>query len=142
MNARGTSFLRLALGGTPLAAGLALAMGVGAGQASTPAGVSPVVANAPKHGRYPTFKQVPPAPKDVRATPAWKSAVTAVQGDGKALAEQSVAQPWTLAGTDDFAARARAEAAPPPPITAANDPALDAVVAQMRARAKEPPRHR
>lgn len=142
MNARGVSFLRLAAGSAPQAAILAFVMGVGAGHADTPTRVSAVVANAPQHGRYPTFGQVPPAPKDVRPTRAWKTAVTAVLGDGKQLAEQSAAQPWTLAGTDDWVARARAEAAPPPPVTAASDPGLEAMVAQMRARAKEPPRHR
>ena len=142
MKARATSFLALRRWAPGLAAVVALATGLDAAGAAATVGVSPVVANAPRHAPYPTFKQVPPAPKDVRSVPAWKAAVVAVQKDGKALAQQQAAQPWTLSGTDDWAARARAEASPPPPITSAPDPATEALVAQMRARAKQPPRRR
>ena len=138
MKARPTSFLAASLAaGVSLVAGLACAA-----QATPPTPESPVIANAPQHSRYPTFKQVPPAPKDVRAVPEWKAAVVAVQKDGQELAQQQAAEPWTLAGTEDWADRARAEATPPPPALSATDPATEAVAAHMRARAKEPPRKR
>jgi len=140
MKARPTSFLVLR-GWTPSIAAVA-ALVAGAVQADAPAGVSAAVANAPQHSRYPTFTEVPPAPKDVRSVPAWRAAVVAVQKDGQKVAEQEAAQPWTLGATDTFAARARAEASPPPPITTASDPSTEAMVAEMRARAKEPPRRR
>ena len=141
MNARATSFLAVRRWAPAIAAAAALLAG-GEARADAPARVSATVADAPKHSRYPTFKQVPPAPKDVRSVPAWKTAVLAVQKDGQQLAQQQAAQPWTLSGTDAFAARARAEATPPPPTLAASDPATEAEVAAMRARAKEPPRKR
>jgi hypothetical protein len=141
MKARATSFLAVGRWALSIAAAAAI-VGGGAAQADAPARVSPTVANAPKHSRYPTFKQVPPAPKDVRSIPAWRTAVVAVQKDGQQLAQQEAAQPWTLSGTDAFAARARAEANPPPSTMSASDPATDAEVAAMRARAKEPPRKR
>jgi hypothetical protein len=141
MKARGTSFLAVSGWALSIAAAGALVAG-GAVLADAPARVSATVANAPQHSRYPTFKQVPPAPKDVRSVPAWRTAVVTVQKVGQQLAQQEAAQPWTLDGTDGWAARARAEATPPPPITTASDPATEAMVAAMHARAKEPPRKR
>ena len=141
MKAHATSFLTVGRWAPSIAAAAALVAG-GAVEADAPARVSATVANAPTHSRYPTFKQVPPAPKDVRSVPAWKTAVVAVQMDGQQLAQRVASQPWTLSGTDAFAARARAAATPPPPITTASDPATEAMVAEMRARAKEPPRKR
>lgn len=125
-----------------LIAAPAMAASPSAAGADVPPAVSAAVANAPQHQPYPTFKQVPPAPRDVRPVAAWKAAVLAVKKDGQVMAQQQAAQPWTLDRTDAFVAQARAEATPPPPITSASDPATDAMVAEMRARAKEPPRKR
>jgi hypothetical protein len=141
MNVRRASFL-LRIPGAAL--GLALAAPLAA-FAADPGGANPTpaaMAAAEKNAPYPTFDKVPPAPKDVRSVQAWKSAILAVRHSGAELGAAAADQPWTLSDTEGFAARAHAEATPPPPVTSAFDPETAAKVAELRARAKEPPRSR
>jgi hypothetical protein len=91
----------------------------------------------------PSFRDVPPAPTDIRPAPAWRSAVDQSVQAGQAVTAWVAANPTLLtgpetesfaaaqraripaserqaapvdpAGTEDFAARLRALAAPPPP---------------------------
>lgn len=101
------------------------------------------IAEASKDAPYPTFAQIPPLPTDVRTIAAWKASVISIKAEGAQLAEAAAAEPWTLGDTDNWAARQRAEAAPPPPVTAASSEAdTEAFAAAMRARAMPPPRKR
>lgn len=100
-------------------------------------------AEASKDAPFPTFAQIPPLPKDVRSMSAWKASVVTVKGEGAQLAEAAAIEPWTLGDTEGWAARERAEAAPPAPITEASSQAdTEAFAAAMRARATPPPRKR
>jgi hypothetical protein len=90
----------------------------------------------------PRFRDIPPAPMDVRPVGAWRSAVDQTVQAGNAVTAWVAANPTSLtgdtetfaagqrasipasereaappdpAGTEDFAARLRAMAAPPPP---------------------------
>ena len=136
MNAWAAYFLAF---GTALAAGWAL-LSVERASAQQPSQTAGAISEAEKNAPYPTFASVPPAPKDVRPLGAWKTAITSIQTSGKSLASLAAAQPWTLSDTEGFAAQARAEDTPPPQVTFAQEPATQAMVAEMRARAKAPPR--
>ena len=92
---------------------------------------------------YPTFASIPPLPDDVRSLPEWRASVHAIKAEGAELTEAAAAEPWTLAGTEGWAADERAAAAPPPPVTIASGQAdTAAFAAAMRARATPPPRRR
>jgi len=144
MNARTRSFLLSAgRGGVALwLAGAPVAVCAAQPDASnpTPNPTPGAMVAAEKNAPYPTFASVPAAPKDVRSIPAWKKAIVDIKASGARLAAQARAEPWTLSDTDGFAAWAHAEAIPPAPVTSAFDPDTEAKVAEMRARAKEPPR--
>jgi len=147
MNVRPGIFLRAA--GRSLMAGATSLAVLGAGAAHgappvLPASASPVTTGAMVGAEHtavwPTFKGIPPTPKDVRPLAAWKKAIVELESNGRQMAQMAAVEPWTLSDTEAWAARQRAQATPPPPITAADDAATDAAVAAMRERAKEPPR--
>jgi len=101
------------------------------------------IAAARQPAPFPTFAQIPPLPKDVRSIAGWKASVTALKADGAQQTEMAANEPWTLGGTEEWAAGQRAEAAPPPPVTTASSAAdSEAFAAAMRARAMPPPRKR
>ena len=144
MNVRPGIFLRAM---RPSLIGGLVALGIGAARAApptAPANASPVttaaMAGAEHRAAWPTFRGIPPTPKDVRSLAAWKASILDIEATGRQLTKMAAAEPWTLSNTDAWAARQRAEATPPPPVTAADDPATDAAVAALRERAKEPPR--
>jgi hypothetical protein len=89
----------------------------------------------------PTFASIPPAPKDLRPFRAWRAAIAETKGVGAATLAEAQAGPWTLDGTEAWAARARAAAAPPPPMTPAESD-TQAFVRDMIRRATPPPRAR
>ena len=133
--------------------GLAALLGLWAGSAAAgaalaapapPPNASPVtlgaMAEAERGAAYPTFAGIPPVPKDVRSFQAWRGAILAIEKTGRDMDRMAAVEPWTLSDTEGWAAARRAEAIPPPPLTRAQDPGLDAVVAAMRERAKQPPR--
>jgi len=132
MKARPGHFLAIAAGWALLA--------LQAVAADAPSQTTAAIASAEKKAPYPTFASVPPVPKDIRPFADWKTAVSSIQTAGKSLAAQAAEQQWTLADTEGFAAQARSEATPPRQQTFAEDPATAALVAEMRARAKAPPR--
>ena len=59
---------------------------------------------------------------------------------GAQTAAQAAAEPWTLSDTQGFVDRARAEAAPPAPMTTPAEGDTDAFVREMIRRATPPPR--
>jgi hypothetical protein len=101
------------------------------------------IANASKSAPFPTFAQIPPLPKDVRSIAEWKASVLSLKARGAQLTEMAAAEPWTLGDTEQWAARKRDAAVPPPPVTTASSAAdTEAFAAAMRARAMPPPRKR
>ena len=101
------------------------------------------IAEARTSGAYPTFASIPPLPTDVRPLAGWRASVRAIQRDGAELTQMAAAEPWTLGDTEGWASQERAEAAPPPPITAPSSQAdTEAFAAALRARAMPPPRKR
>ena len=130
-----------------LAAGLVVIAGRAAGRtAAAPApqpSASPVVSaisDAEKPAALPTFASIPPAPTDVRPFQAWQSSIADTKRVGAATAAEAAAEPWTLSDTQGFADRARAEAAPPAPMTTPAQGDTDAFVREMLRRATPPPR--
>jgi hypothetical protein len=92
--------------------------------------------------QYPSFKTLPPAPKNEPSPAEWKAAVLALRGVGDALAIRAANQPWTPDDHGAWAERDRQIATPPPLASTPYDPATDAEVAQIRARAMAPARSR
>jgi hypothetical protein len=105
--------------------------------------ISPaLVAAAERPAPYPSLAQVPVIPKDVRSGPDWKRAVVATRLAGARVVRIAKAGPWDLSDTEGFAARARAEASPPAPITQPMSATDQALVEAMKRRAIPPPRPR
>jgi hypothetical protein len=136
-----------------LAAATLLAAGVWAGQtlaeptpqpSASPMTASPVTADALAEASAvkttPTFAQMPVAPTDVRGFQAWRGAITDLKAVGAQTESEGAAGPWLLADTEDWAERARAEAAPPAPMTTPAQGDTDAFVRDMIRRATPPPR--
>lgn len=98
------------------------------------------ISQAEKSRTLPTFAAIPSAPTDVRPFQAWRAAIADTKRVGAQTAAQAAAEPWTLSDTEGFADRARAEAAPPPPMTTAAEGNTDAFVREMLRRATPPPR--
>ena len=134
-------------GGGAGALGLAFALSLGAAAAfaaapsppSTP--VSPaLVAAAERPAPYPSLAQVPAIPKDVRPAADWRRAVVATRLAGARTVRIAEAGPWDLKDTEGFAARARAEAVAPAPLTEPVSAADQALIEAMKRRAIPPPR--
>lgn len=85
---------------------------------------------------YPRFSDIPKAPTDIRPARAWAAAVADVESARAELFAETAPSTWTLDGTAAFAARARAQAAPPPAVTT---PSTEAFVRDARERATPPP---
>ncbi|MEJ0065362.1 MAG: hypothetical protein WDM85_07860 [Caulobacteraceae bacterium] len=98
------------------------------------------ISEGEKPATRPTFAQIPAAPSDVRPFVAWRAAIVDTQRVGAQTAAEANAGPWTLSGTDAWADRARAEAAPPAPMTTPAQGDTDAFVREMLRRATPPPR--
>jgi len=149
MNARPANFLPIGRGALAATAGVSLVLAAGTAFAASPPAISPpspvttrAMAGAEAESPYPTFEAIPPTPKDVRSFDAWKTAIADIKLVGLEMHSQAAAEPWTLFNTEGWAAHERAVATPPPPVTSATDASTDAIVAQMRERAKQPPRSR
>jgi hypothetical protein len=102
----------------------------------------PLTAPAPAFIPYPSFCDIPPAPKSVPSAPAFKSEVVGVRVAGRTLDERSGPDTWSLDGTEAFAAQAKREVEPPPPMTTPEVGGTEAFVAKSQAAATPPPRHR
>jgi hypothetical protein len=102
-----------------------------------------VAAAEHEQGAFPKFADIPAQPTDVRPLAAWRQTVGDVVAQKVATDTEIREHPWTLDGTEEFAATARAqippaEAAPPTDATAE----AEAFAASVGARAKTPPRHK
>jgi hypothetical protein len=101
------------------------------------------IAEAGKAAPFPTFGQIPPMPTDVRSMAEWKASVLSLKAKGAEVTEMAANEPWTLGDTEAWAARHRALAVPPAPVTTPSSQAdTEAFAAAMRARAMPPPRKR
>jgi hypothetical protein len=92
-------------------------------------------------GSMPHFSQVPAMPTDVRAVPAWRTAVVDEWAVKRRTEKEAAAIPFTLANTEQWAERTRAkipasQAVPPSPDAAAQ---IEAFAAAERSRATPPP---
>jgi hypothetical protein len=89
--------------------------------------------NAP----YPTFRSIPPTPKDVRPHKQYGVQAAQVEASAAAVEKATADNTWTLSGTDAFATEARQDAgpelAPPEP----GD--TEAFAKSQKARATPPP---
>jgi hypothetical protein len=86
---------------------------------------------------YPSFREVPPKPKDVRPVRMFGQAARDVQAAGAKLDKQTGPETWTLDATEAFAARARAAAGPD--IAPADPRDTEAFANELRQRATPPP---
>jgi len=121
------------------AAWLALAGWAGAALAQPTPLPPDVLARAEHPSAYPRFSDIPDLPKDVRTPAAWKAAVVQTRQIGAHVQRLDEALPPAPGDTDAWAARARAEARPPAPVTQPSEDTA-ALIADLRARASAPPR--
>ena len=102
---------------------------------------SPIAAEVPKAVRadaaYPTFKSIPPVPKDVRPHRQYGQAAAQVETDAKTLQAETAANTWTLSNTEAFADQARTDAGPVLPPAEPGD--TEAFAKSQKARATPPP---
>ena len=89
---------------------------------------------------WPSFCDIPPAPKHVPSAAAFRADVVDTRLAGRAVVRATAPGTFSLSGTDRFAETARREAAPPPPMTPPGESDTAAFVAKARALAKPPPR--
>lgn len=59
---------------------------------------------------YPTFAEIPPIPKDVRAPGQYGRQAQAIEQARSDLEQKTAPETWSLSGTEGFAAQARQEA--------------------------------
>jgi hypothetical protein len=92
---------------------------------------------------YPTFCAIPLPPHDVRTPAQFKTAVVAVRLSGRSVTRDADAGGWSLAegAAAAFGAEARAEAAPPPPMTSPDSDAADFARAARQATTPPPRPH-
>jgi hypothetical protein len=92
-------------------------------------------------GPYPRFIDIPAAPKDVRTYQAWKEAVLGEMTLKRETEAQAAAIPFTLSGTETWAANTRARVLPQFSQQAPADERAqaEAFAAQQAARATPPP---
>ena len=102
----------------------------------------PLTAPAPAFMPYPNFCDIPPAPKSVPSAAAFKTDVVGVRIAGRTLDTRSGPDTWSLAGTETFAAHAKREVEPPPPMTTPEPGDTEAFVEKSQAQTTPPPRHR
>lgn len=103
-------------------AGLAIAA-AGFGHAATPGACVATPADAV--AGYPNFCSIPQPPTDVRTAAEFKTAVVEARAAGRSLTRATSRMAWSLSPGEagPFAAEARAEATPPPPMTPPGDAA-------------------
>ena len=102
---------------------------------------SPIAAEVAKSARadaaYPTFRSIPPVPKDLRPHRQYGQAAAQTEKEAAALAAATADSTWTLNNSETFAAKARADAGPElPPVQPG---ATEAFARDQKARATPPP---
>jgi len=102
---------------------------------------SPIAAEVAKTASapaaYPTFRSIPPIPKDVRPHRQYGVQAARIEKDAADLATATADDTWTLENTATFAAQARKDAGPVlPPVEPGE---TEAFVKGLKARATPPP---
>jgi hypothetical protein len=87
--------------------------------------------------KYPTFKSIPPVPKDVRPHQQYGQQAALTEKEAAALIAATADNTWTLNNSETFAAQTRAAAGPDLPPAAPADTA--AFARDQKARATPPP---
>jgi len=105
---------------------------------------SPVAADvarlAAEPGPFPEFKDIPPAPTDIRKPKAWGVAAGGVELAAARLERETAPGTWTLSNSDTWAAQAIRQAGAPPPVAGASTSAAsEAYARELRRRATPPP---
>ncbi len=113
-----------------------------AASCDAPAMPPEMLAQARQARVYPDFCSIPPTPTDVRAAAGFKTAVVDTRLAGARLIKRTGPESFSLEGTDAFAAAAKRDAAPPPPMATPADAPTDAFISQLKARASPPPPQR
>jgi hypothetical protein len=86
---------------------------------------------------FPSFRQIPPRPKDIRAPQAYAAEVADAKAAAGRLEQATAPETWTLTGSQAFASAAqRAVGAEPAP---ANGDDTEAFARGLRERATPPP---
>jgi len=102
---------------------------------------SPVAADVARMTRqgtdYPSFSEIPAAPKDIRPLALYGRQANDIKRAGDQLIAETAPHTWTLQGTEAFAeeARRRTPDLPPP-----NPEDAEAFARELRERATPPPR--
>jgi hypothetical protein len=89
---------------------------------------------------WPKFSDIPAMPKDVRQPAQYGADARAVTAEGDQLVQATDAAAWSLADTEAFAAKARAEAGDEAAPTANNRTSSFATEQRKRATPPPPPR--
>lgn len=103
---------------------------------------SPIAAEVAKSVRadaaYPTFRSIPPLPKDLRPHRQYGQAAAQIETEAKTLETATADSTWTLNNSETFAAKAREDAGPELP--AVTPGATEAFAREQKARATPPPK--
>ncbi len=99
-----------------------------------------LTAPAPRNLAFPSFCDIPPAPKSVPSAVAFKSEVVGVRVAGRDLDQQSGPDTWSLSETEGFAGTARRDVEPPPPMSPSNPSSTEAFAKESQSLATPPPR--
>jgi hypothetical protein len=107
-------------------------------QAATPGGC--VATPADNAAGYPSFCSIPQPPTDVRTVAEFRKAVVEASAAGRSLTRATAKMQWSLSPgqAEPFAAQARAEATPPPPMTTPGD--TEEFARRAREEATPPPK--
>lgn len=112
--------------------------------AGSPCAAAPSSDNLPPAGArdwtYPKFCSIPLRPRDERTPAAFKAAVVDTRLAGAWLVKRTSPETFSLSGGEAFAAEARREATPPPPMTTPGEANTEAFIEDSRARATPPSR--
>jgi hypothetical protein len=101
---------------------------------------SDLVARADAVTAFPTFCQIPTAPSDVRGPAAFKAGVVDTRLAGARVVALSAPETFSLHDTEAFVGMAKAEAAPPPPMSPPGDEGTDAFIKNALGQAQPPGR--
>jgi hypothetical protein len=102
---------------------------------------SPVAAEVPNAIRagpdYPTFAEIPAAPKDLRPKPLYGAQAAELDRTRAQVVRETAPDTWTLSNTEGFAAQARQAAGPE--VAPASPADTEAFANALRKRATPPP---
>lgn len=99
-----------------------------------------IVARSATVSGFPTFCQIPATPNNIRTPASFRAVVVATRLAGAGVVARTAPDTFSLRDTDEFAALARAQAAPPPPEEPAQGVGTDVFVKDALQRAAPPGR--